>query len=66
MPDEKVSTYGLMDVASAGLSYGSTAGLEMACQGLPLVHAGLGYYKDCGFTDEIGQRVRHRPSDGAA
>ena len=53
MPDEKVSTYALMDVATAGLSYGSTAGLEMACQGVPLVHAGLGYYKDCGFTHEI-------------
>ncbi len=54
MPDEKISTYSLMDVASAGLSYGSTAGLEMACRGLPLVHAGMGYYKDCGFTQEIG------------
>lgn len=53
MPEEKVSTYSLMDVASVGLSYGSTAGLEMACRGLPLVHAGLGYYKDCGFTHEI-------------
>lgn len=53
MPTQKVSTYGLMDVASAGLSYGSTAGLEMACQGIPLVHAGLAYYKDCGFTHEI-------------
>lgn len=53
MPDEKVSTYSLMDIASVGLSYGSTAGLEMACRGLPLVHAGLGYYKDCGFTQEI-------------
>ena len=53
MPDEEISTYGLMDVASAGLSYGSTAGLEMACLGLPVVHAGMGYYKDCGFTHEI-------------
>jgi hypothetical protein len=54
LPHEKVSTYSLMDVAAAGLSYGSTAGLEMACLGLPLVHAGMGYYKDCGFTHEIG------------
>ena len=53
LPDEKISTYALMDVAAVGLSYGSTAGLEMACQGIPLVHAGLGYYKDCGFTHEI-------------
>lgn len=53
LPDEKISTYALMDVAAVGLSYGSTAGLEMACQGIPLVHAGMGYYKDCGFTHEI-------------
>ena len=53
MPDERISTYSLMDEASAGLSYGSTAGLEMACLGLPLAHAGMGYYKDCGFTREV-------------
>jgi hypothetical protein len=53
LPEEEVSTYSLMDMATAGLTYGSTTGLEMACQGLPLVHAGVGFYKGCGFTREV-------------
>jgi hypothetical protein len=53
LPEEEVSTYSLMDMATAGLTYGSTAGLEMACQGLPVLHAGVGFYKDCGFTYEV-------------
>jgi hypothetical protein len=56
LPDERVSTYTLMDMASAGLSYGSTAGLEMAALGLPTVHAGVGMYRDCEFMAEIWNR----------
>jgi len=55
LPDETVSTYTLMDAATIGLSYGSTAGLEMAAVGLPVVHAGIGMYRDCGFMEEIRQ-----------
>lgn len=53
LPEEAVSTYSLMDMATAGLTYGSTTGLEMACQGIPLLHAGVGFYKNCGFTHEV-------------
>jgi hypothetical protein len=53
LPEEKVSTYSLMDMATVGLVYGSTAGLEMACQGIPVVHAGIGIYKNAGFTHEL-------------
>ncbi len=53
LPQEEVSTYSLMDLASAGLTYGTTAGLEMACLGLPIVHAGVGFYKESGFTYEV-------------
>src|SRR5262249_54077080 len=53
LPEEQVSTYSLMDMATAGLVFGSTAGLEMACQGVPVVHAGIGIYKNAGFTHEL-------------
>jgi hypothetical protein len=53
LPEEQVSTYSLMDIASVGLVYGSTAGLEMACQGIPVIHAGIGIYKNAGFTHEL-------------
>lgn len=53
LPEEPISTYSLMDMASVGLVYGSTAGLEMACEGIPVVHAGIGIYKNAGFTHEI-------------
>lgn len=52
LPDEKASTYSLMDAADIGLTYGSTAGLEMAAQGIPLIHAGHGVYLNAGFTHE--------------
>lgn len=51
-PDEKASTYSLMDAADVGLTFGSTAGLEMAALGIPLIHAGHGIYFDAGFTYE--------------
>jgi hypothetical protein len=53
LPEEEVSTYSLMDMAAVGLTYGSTTGLEMACQGLPVIHAGVGFYKSFGFTREV-------------
>lgn len=53
LPGEPFSTYTLMDLASVGLGYGSTTGLEMACLGLPQVHSGIGFYRDGGFTHEI-------------
>lgn len=39
MPDDSVSSYSLMSMADVGLVYRSTAGLEMACQGKPVVIA---------------------------
>lgn len=53
MHDEEVSTYSLMDMASVGLTFGSTTGLEMACAGLPVIHAGIGYYRNCGLVWEV-------------
>ncbi|SDB48924.1 Glycosyltransferase involved in cell wall bisynthesis [Desulfonatronum thiosulfatophilum] len=39
MPDDPISSYTLMSMADVGLVYRSTAGLEMACQGKPVVVA---------------------------
>ena len=52
MPEERISVYTLMDAAAVGLTYGSTAGLEMACQGKPMLHAGIGAYRNAGFMEE--------------
>jgi hypothetical protein len=59
LPDEEVSTYTLMEMAQVCLSYGSTVGLEMACLGLPVVHAGRGLYRDGGFTIEVRSREEY-------
>src|SRR5262249_4468480 len=37
LPDDLLSSYDLMDIADVGLTYGSTAGLEMFALGKPLV-----------------------------
>ncbi len=37
MPDDPISSYTLMDLASLGLAYHSTVSLEMACKGKPVV-----------------------------
>lgn len=39
MPDDSMSSYSLMDLATIGLVFVSTVGLEMACQGKPVVVA---------------------------
>ncbi len=45
MPDEPVNSYGLMDEADIGLSFGSTPGLEMAMLGKPVVLASRSFYE---------------------
>jgi hypothetical protein len=56
LPHEEISTYTLMDLASFCVTYGSTVGLEMACAGLPVVHAGRALYRNAGFTLEAETR----------
>jgi hypothetical protein len=50
LPGDPINTYVLMKVARLGLVYNSTAGLEMAAGGLPVVVAGRAHYSDKGFT----------------
>ncbi|GAB4427886.1 MAG: hypothetical protein Kow002_16820 [Anaerolineales bacterium] len=49
-PMEKVNTYDLMDIASLGLVYTTTTGMEMAMRGIPVVVCGETHYAKRGFT----------------
>ncbi|HTP02098.1 MAG TPA: hypothetical protein VMJ64_12050 [Anaerolineales bacterium] len=49
-PTEKVNTYDLMEIASLGLAYTTTVGMEMAMRGVPVVVAGNTHYRGRGFT----------------
>jgi len=54
MPDEPLSSYDLMDAADLGLTYGSTAGLEMFALGKPMVAVpGYSLYADAGLPGLI-------------
>jgi hypothetical protein len=48
--DMKINSYTLMDMATVGLVYTSTTGLEMATRGRPVVVAGDAHYRGRGFT----------------
>lgn len=49
-PKEKVNTYDLMDVADLALVYTTTAGMEMAVRGIPVLVSGKAHYRRKGFT----------------
>ena len=49
-PEDPVNTYDLIELASVGLVYTTTVGLEMAMAGLPVVVTGRTHYAQKGFT----------------
>jgi hypothetical protein len=49
-PLEKVNTYDLMEVASLGLVYTTTTGMEMAMNGISVIVCGETHYAKRGFT----------------
>ena len=49
-PMEKINTYDLMEIASLGLVYTTTTGLEMAMNGIPVIVCGQTHYRNRGFT----------------
>ncbi|HTX89779.1 MAG TPA: hypothetical protein VMC09_01065 [Anaerolineales bacterium] len=49
-PKENVNTYDLMEIADLALVYTTTAGLEMATRGIPVLVSGLAQYRKKGFT----------------
>ncbi len=51
-PLEKINTYDIMEIASLGLAYTTTVGMEMAMRGVPVILAGKTHYRGRGFTYE--------------
>jgi len=49
-PETELDSYSLMRHASFGVPYISTAGIELACKGKPVITAGNGQYRGKGFT----------------
>lgn len=49
-PKSEISTYGLFDVADYGIVYTTTAGLEMAIKGFPVITTAQTHYRKRGFT----------------
>jgi hypothetical protein len=47
---EKVNTYDLMEITDLALVYTTTAGLEMATRGIPVLVSGKAHYRKKGFT----------------
>lgn len=52
LPDDKMNTYDIMEVADLGLVYTTTVGLEMAMNGLPVIVSGQTHYRGRGFTSD--------------
>ncbi len=52
-PDDKISTYALMDMASSILVFATKAALELACMGKFVVVAGEAWSRGKGFTRDV-------------
>ena len=50
--DNPVNTYDLIEIASLGLVYTTTVGMEMAMSGVPVIVAGQTHYRGKGFTQD--------------
>lgn len=58
-PDSKVNTYKVMMNCDAVLIYGTTAGLEMACMGLPVIIAGQAWIKNKGIGVDVSNPTEY-------
>ena len=58
-PLADVNTYDLMDLASLGLVYTTTVGLEMAMRGIPVIVSGRTHYRSRGFTHDPTSWVQY-------
>jgi hypothetical protein len=52
-PDDELSTYTLMELATVGLAYHSTVGLELACKGKATVMAAGGFVTGLPFVHTV-------------
>ncbi|MBN1537181.1 MAG: hypothetical protein JW908_10655 [Anaerolineales bacterium] len=48
--DDPINTYDLVEIASLGLVYTTTTGMEMAMSGVPVIVSGQTHYRGKGFT----------------
>ena len=58
-PDDRASSYPLMDACDLGLVYTSTTGLELALTGKPVIVAGATHYRGKGFTADVDSRASY-------
>ncbi len=66
-PEEKINTYPLMQRCRAGVVFSSTAGVEMAMLGRPVLVGSKIYYADQGFTyDSVDRESYFRALSNAA
>ena len=49
-PTDKINSYDLVDIATVGLVYTTTMGLEMPMAGVPVIVSGQTHYRGRGFT----------------
>lgn len=59
-PEDKVSTYALMDLCDSALVYGTKTALELACTGLSVVVAGEAWCRGKGFTLDVSSPDEYR------
>lgn len=52
-PDDDVSSYALLEIATGALAYVSTIALESACRGIPTLLAASTISSGHGFTDDV-------------
>ena len=50
LPADQTNSYDVVDIATLGLVYTTTMGLEMAMNGVPVIVAGQTHYRNRGFT----------------
>lgn len=49
-PTDKINSYDIVDIATVGLVYTTTMGLEMPMSGVPVIVSGKTHYRGRGFT----------------
>ena len=55
-PKTEINTYSLFDIADYGIVYTSTAGLEMAIKGIPVITTAQTHYREKGFTFDAADK----------
>ncbi|MCK4732793.1 MAG: hypothetical protein KAT65_10090 [Methanophagales archaeon] len=58
-PKTEISTYSLFDVVNYGIVYTTTAGLEEAIRGIPVITAARTHYREKGFTFDATNKEQY-------